>query len=55
LQRSHQINVNVGEATLWDGDGQGLKSDMANGVCKFHNYYANRAHKCIAPCTFSEN
>ena len=27
----------------------------ANGVCKFHNYYANRAHKCIAPCAFSEN
>ncbi len=27
----------------------------ANGVCKFHNYYSNRAHKCIAPCTFSEN
>ncbi len=21
--------MNVGEATLWDGDGQGLKSDMA--------------------------
>ncbi len=29
FQRSHQINVNVGEATLWDGDGQGLESDMA--------------------------
>ncbi len=29
FQRSHQINVDVGEATLWDGDGQGLKSDMA--------------------------
>jgi hypothetical protein len=27
----------------------------ANGVCKFHNYYSNRAHRCIAPCTFSEN
>jgi hypothetical protein len=27
----------------------------ANGVCKFHNYYSNRAHRCTAPCTFSEN
>jgi hypothetical protein len=27
----------------------------ANGVCKFHNYYSNRAHKYIAPCTYSED
>ncbi len=27
----------------------------ANGVCKFHNDYSNRAHRCIAPCTYSEN
>jgi hypothetical protein len=26
----------------------------ANGMCKFHNYYSNRAHRCIAPCTFLE-
>ncbi len=27
----------------------------ANGVCKFHNYHSNRAHRCVAPCTLSEN
>jgi hypothetical protein len=27
----------------------------ANGVCRFHNYYSNRAHRCFAPCTYSEN
>jgi hypothetical protein len=26
-----------------------------NGVCKFHNYYANRAHRCVPPCAWSEN
>ncbi len=26
-----------------------------NGVCKFHNYYANRAHRCTPPCAWSEN
>jgi hypothetical protein len=26
-----------------------------NGVCKFHNYYANRAHRCAPPCAWSEN
>jgi hypothetical protein len=29
LQWSHQIDVNVIETTLWDGDLQRLKSDMA--------------------------
>jgi hypothetical protein len=26
-----------------------------NGMCKFHNYYANRANRCIQPCSWSEN
>jgi hypothetical protein len=26
-----------------------------NGMCKFHNYYANRANRCISPCTWLEN
>ena len=26
-----------------------------NGVCKFHNYYANKANRCISPCSWSEN
>jgi hypothetical protein len=26
-----------------------------NGMCKFHNYYANRANRCIWPCSWSEN
>jgi hypothetical protein len=26
-----------------------------NDVCKFHNYYANKALKYISPCTWSEN
>jgi hypothetical protein len=26
-----------------------------NGVCKFHNYYANRANRCAQPCARSEN
>jgi hypothetical protein len=26
-----------------------------NGMCKFHNYYANRANRCILPCSWSEN
>ncbi len=26
-----------------------------NGMCKFHNYYANRANRCIPPCSWSEN
>jgi hypothetical protein len=29
LQRSHQIDVNVRETMLWEGDLQRLKSDMA--------------------------
>ncbi len=24
-------------------------------VCKYHNYYGTRAHKCVNPCTYSEN
>jgi hypothetical protein len=23
-----------------------------NGMCKFHNYYANRANRCIPPCSW---
>jgi hypothetical protein len=26
-----------------------------NGVCKFHNYYAHKALRCISPSTWSEN
>jgi hypothetical protein len=26
-----------------------------NGMCKFHNFYGNKAHKCIFPCSYSEN
>ncbi len=26
-----------------------------NGMCKFHNYYANRANRCIPPCSLLEN
>jgi hypothetical protein len=26
-----------------------------NGMCKFHNYYANRANRCISPSSWSEN
>ncbi len=26
-----------------------------NDMCKFHNYYANRANRCIPPCSWSEN
>ncbi len=26
-----------------------------NGMCKFHNYYANMANRCIPPCSWSEN
>ncbi len=26
-----------------------------NGVCKFHNYYAHKAHSCALPCAWSEN
>jgi hypothetical protein len=29
--------------------------NAGNGVCKFHNYYANRAHRCAPPCAWSEN
>jgi hypothetical protein len=25
-----------------------------NGMCKFHNYNANRANRCILPCSWSE-
>jgi hypothetical protein len=25
------------------------------GMCKFHNYYANRANRCSPPCSWSEN
>jgi hypothetical protein len=24
----------------------------SNGMCKFHNYYANRANRCIPPCSW---
>ncbi len=26
-----------------------------NGVCKFNNYYAHKAHRCAPPCAWSEN
>jgi hypothetical protein len=26
-----------------------------NGVCKFHNYYAHKAHRCISPNPWLEN
>jgi hypothetical protein len=26
-----------------------------NGMCKFHDFYANRANRCIPPCSWSEN
>jgi hypothetical protein len=26
-----------------------------NCMCKFHNHYANRANRCITPCSWSEN
>jgi hypothetical protein len=26
-----------------------------NGMCKFHNYYANRANRCIPPCSWSDS
>jgi hypothetical protein len=26
-----------------------------NGMRKFHNFYGNKAHKCIFPCTYSES
>ncbi len=26
-----------------------------NGICKFHNYYAHKAHRCVPPCAYSEN
>ncbi len=26
-----------------------------NGVCKFHNYYANRANRCISPCSWLQH
>jgi hypothetical protein len=26
-----------------------------NGVCKFHNYYAHKAHRCALPCAWLEN
>jgi hypothetical protein len=26
-----------------------------NGICKFHNYYAHKAHRCATPCAWSEN
>jgi hypothetical protein len=26
-----------------------------NGMGKFHNYYTNRANRCIPPCSWSEN
>ncbi len=26
-----------------------------NGICKFHNYYAHKAHRCALPCAWSEN
>jgi hypothetical protein len=26
-----------------------------NGMCKFDNYYANRASRCVLPCSWSEN
>jgi hypothetical protein len=26
-----------------------------NSMCKFHNYYANKAHRCISPRTWFEN
>ncbi len=26
-----------------------------NGICKFHNYYAHKAHRCAPPCAYSEN
>jgi hypothetical protein len=29
--------------------------NLGNGMCKFHNYYANRANRCIPPCSWSEN
>ncbi len=25
------------------------------GICKFHNYYPHKAHRCAAPCAWSEN
>jgi hypothetical protein len=29
--------------------------NLGNGMCKFHNFYSNKAHKCIFPCSYSEN
>jgi hypothetical protein len=29
--------------------------NSGNGMCKFHNYYANRANRCVLPCSWSEN
>jgi hypothetical protein len=26
-----------------------------NGICKFHNYYTHKAHRCASPCVWSEN
>ncbi len=32
-----------------------LFQNPGNGICKFHNYYAHRAHRCAPPCAYSEN
>jgi hypothetical protein len=26
-----------------------------SGICKFHNYYAHKAHRCASPCAWSKN
>jgi hypothetical protein len=48
--------------SLWDARGghdptvaAAMTQNPGNGVCKFHNYYANRAHRCAPPCAWSEN
>ncbi len=32
-----------------------LFQNPGNGICKFHNYYAPKAHRCASPCAWSEN
>jgi hypothetical protein len=29
--------------------------NLGNGMCKFHNFYSNKAHKSIFPCSYLEN
>jgi hypothetical protein len=66
-QRSRSLNPSSGKRGDKRGSNAHPKScppsgpdfhsfqNPGNGMCKFHNYYANSTNRCIPPCFWFEN